>query len=222
MRPTLAALLAILVPWLAACAPQPLGPAAAVDFEAPYALDTGDRLRVMVFGQDGLSNSYAVDAAGKITMPLIGAVRARGLTTGQLSDSVATRLRPRAMRARPSRRPDPRCPLGGNPGTSRASRARAASRPRIEPRRHEPPHRLARHFRIPSCRTPGGRGGARRRARPRRQGRRLRASSTRTRSSRLYAAWRQPAFRPPLAARICLSDARARARRAHRAIAVGK
>jgi len=93
MRPTLAALLAILVPWLAACAPQPLGPAAAVDFEAPYALDTGDRLRVMVFGQDGLSNSYAVDAAGKITMPLIGAVRARGLTTGQLSDSVATRLR---------------------------------------------------------------------------------------------------------------------------------
>ena len=46
MRPTLAALLAMLVPWLAACAPQPLGPAAAVDFEAPYALDTGDRLRL--------------------------------------------------------------------------------------------------------------------------------------------------------------------------------
>src|SRR5438067_1041164 len=34
MRPTLAALLAMLVPWLAACAPQPLGPAAAVEVEA--------------------------------------------------------------------------------------------------------------------------------------------------------------------------------------------
>jgi polysaccharide export outer membrane protein len=28
--------------------------------EAPYTLDSGDRLRVVVFGQDGLSNSYAV------------------------------------------------------------------------------------------------------------------------------------------------------------------
>ena len=31
---------------------------------------------MVVFGQDGLSNSYIVDAAGNITMPLIGAVAA--------------------------------------------------------------------------------------------------------------------------------------------------
>jgi polysaccharide export outer membrane protein len=59
----------------------------------PYALDAGDRLRVVVFGQDGLSNSYVVDAAGRITMPLIGAVLARGLTPPQLSQAVAERLR---------------------------------------------------------------------------------------------------------------------------------
>src|SRR6266436_6156092 len=41
--------------------------------ELPYTLDSGDRLRVVVFGQDGLSNTYIVDVSGKITMPLIGA-----------------------------------------------------------------------------------------------------------------------------------------------------
>jgi polysaccharide export outer membrane protein len=58
-----------------------------------YRLDTGDRLRIVVFGQDGLSNSYIVDAAGQITVPLIGAVAARGLTTQQLTGAVAAKLR---------------------------------------------------------------------------------------------------------------------------------
>ena len=31
---------------------------------SPYTLDAGDRLRIVVFGQDALSNSYIVDAAG--------------------------------------------------------------------------------------------------------------------------------------------------------------
>jgi polysaccharide export outer membrane protein len=59
----------------------------------PYTLDSGDRLRVVVFGQDSLTNSYGVDAAGNITLPLIGAVRARGLTTAELSGALAARLR---------------------------------------------------------------------------------------------------------------------------------
>jgi len=58
-----------------------------------YTLDSGDRLRVVVFGQDGLTNSYAVDTAGNITLPLIGAVPARGLTTAELSRALAARLR---------------------------------------------------------------------------------------------------------------------------------
>src|SRR5215471_16668498 len=59
--------------------------AAAGPAEGAYALDSGDKLRIVVFGQDGLTNSYGVDAAGSITMPLIGAVRARGLTVAELS-----------------------------------------------------------------------------------------------------------------------------------------
>jgi polysaccharide export outer membrane protein len=61
--------------------------------EGPYTLDSGDRLRIVVFGQEGLTNSYSVDAGGHIAMPLIGSVMARGLTTDQLSHRVADRLR---------------------------------------------------------------------------------------------------------------------------------
>jgi protein involved in polysaccharide export with SLBB domain len=58
-----------------------------------YTLDSGDRLRVVVFGQEGLTNSYLVSATGQIDMPLIGAVVARGATSDQLSGRIAAKLR---------------------------------------------------------------------------------------------------------------------------------
>ena len=61
--------------------------------DAPYTLASGDRLRVLVFGQEALSNSYAVDSAGRIAMPLIGSVPANGLTTADLARAIETRLR---------------------------------------------------------------------------------------------------------------------------------
>jgi len=60
---------------------------------APYQLASGDRLRVIVFGQDSLSNSYSVDGAGNISMPLIGSVKANGLTTAEIERSIADKLR---------------------------------------------------------------------------------------------------------------------------------
>ena len=60
---------------------------------APYTLSSGDRLRVMVFGQDALTNSYSVDGAGRISMPLIGLVSAQGMTTASLERSIENRLR---------------------------------------------------------------------------------------------------------------------------------
>jgi polysaccharide export outer membrane protein len=66
----------------------------AVTFEdGPYTLDSGDKLRIVVFGQDTLSNNYTVDAQGQINMPLIGGVSARGLTTAQLAAAIASRLK---------------------------------------------------------------------------------------------------------------------------------
>ena len=61
--------------------------------EGRYRLDSGDRLRIVVFGQDGLTNSYAVDASGHIAMPLIGSVSARGETTDELSGRIGDKLR---------------------------------------------------------------------------------------------------------------------------------
>jgi polysaccharide export outer membrane protein len=76
-------------------APMPVAvaPLPASDIGSGYLLDSGDKLRVVVFGQDGLSNSYMVDATGNITMPLIGAVPARGIGTAELARAVAARLR---------------------------------------------------------------------------------------------------------------------------------
>nr|WP_246700323.1 polysaccharide biosynthesis/export family protein [Rhodopseudomonas sp. WA056] len=61
--------------------------------EPAYRLDAGDRLRVVVFGQEGLTNTYSIDAAGSITMPLIGAVPARGRTPAGLAAEITARLR---------------------------------------------------------------------------------------------------------------------------------
>jgi len=70
-----------------AAAPPP------VAHDPAYRLDAGDRLRIVVYGQEGLTNSYLVDAGGSITMPLIGAVAARGRTPAELSAAIAARLR---------------------------------------------------------------------------------------------------------------------------------
>jgi polysaccharide export outer membrane protein len=60
---------------------------------AVYRLDAGDRLRVVVYGQEGLTNTYAIDAGGSITMPLIGAVVARGRTPAGLASDISAKLR---------------------------------------------------------------------------------------------------------------------------------
>ena len=59
-----------------AAAPYPAAPYgyAPAAMEPRYTLDSGDRLRIVVFGQEGLTNSYLVSAGGSIDMPLIGPV----------------------------------------------------------------------------------------------------------------------------------------------------
>jgi polysaccharide export outer membrane protein len=64
-----------------------------VRYDAGYHLDAGDRLRVVVYGQEGLTNTYAIDAGGSITMPLIGAVPARGRTPAGLAAEISAKLR---------------------------------------------------------------------------------------------------------------------------------
>src|SRR5450759_236720 len=58
-----------------------------------YTLDSGDRLRIVVFGQDGITSSYTVDAGGNVNLPMVGSVPARGYGTQQLSQMIAERLK---------------------------------------------------------------------------------------------------------------------------------
>jgi polysaccharide export outer membrane protein len=62
-------------------------------YDAAYRLDAGDKLRVVVYGQEGLTNTYAIDASGAITMPLIGSVPARGRTPAGLAVEISGKLR---------------------------------------------------------------------------------------------------------------------------------
>jgi polysaccharide export outer membrane protein len=78
-----------MAPTPAAYAAAP-GPAA---YDTSYKLDAGDKLRVVVYGQEGLTNTYAIDAGGSITMPLIGAVPARGRTPAGLASEITAKLR---------------------------------------------------------------------------------------------------------------------------------
>ena len=70
-----------------AAAPMP------VAHDTAYRLDAGDKLRVVVYGQEGLTNTYAIDPGGSITMPLIGSVPARGRTPAGLASEITGKLR---------------------------------------------------------------------------------------------------------------------------------
>jgi len=60
---------------------------------APYTLDAGDRVRITVFEQEGLTNTYSVDQGGYIAFPLVGAVPARGQSAAALEAMIAAKLR---------------------------------------------------------------------------------------------------------------------------------
>jgi polysaccharide export outer membrane protein len=58
----------------------------------PYRVDSGDRLRITVFDQRDLTNTYSVDQAGYVAFPLIGSVAARGRTLQELEGQIAAQL----------------------------------------------------------------------------------------------------------------------------------
>jgi polysaccharide biosynthesis/export protein len=100
------------LPWQTATAPEadktPTGSVSKSVARAPrgetlgyndaYKLDSGDRVRIVVSGQDWLSNSYEVDASGAIEIPSHGKITARGLNTVRLSSAIAKRLKQDKLR----------------------------------------------------------------------------------------------------------------------------
>lgn len=79
---------------LAACAQTapPLETTAMTADAGVYRLGSGDNVRVIVFGQQQLSGEFSVDGSGRMAMPLIGEVEAKGLTPRELEGRISTRL----------------------------------------------------------------------------------------------------------------------------------
>src|SRR4051812_46049966 len=75
----------------AQASPQRLEPAAAAA-PAGYMIGPQDLLKITVFGEAELTNSYRVEADGFITFPYIGRVMASGMTLQDLQDRIRTLL----------------------------------------------------------------------------------------------------------------------------------
>ena len=81
----------LLVP-LSACALNARPATYLVEVKGPYALDTGDVVRVTVYGEAELTKTYRVDDGGAVSLPLIGAVKVRGLTTQMAAAAITAAL----------------------------------------------------------------------------------------------------------------------------------
>ncbi|HEY2068230.1 MAG TPA: polysaccharide biosynthesis/export family protein [Rhizomicrobium sp.] len=63
-------------------------PAAAASGAANYKLGSGDKVRVIVYGEDDMGGTFEVDGNGTISLPLIGPVKAAGLSAPQLEAAI--------------------------------------------------------------------------------------------------------------------------------------
>lgn len=56
-----------------------------------YVLGAGDKVRITVYDEDDLSGEFQVDTAGFVRLPLIGQIKAQGLTAHQLEAELKAR-----------------------------------------------------------------------------------------------------------------------------------
>ncbi|AYV45597.1 polysaccharide biosynthesis protein [Caulobacter flavus] len=80
----------------AAAAPQQAAPstaAPATPADPDYQLGSGDKVRVTVFGEPTLSGEFYVTGSGLVSLPLLGEVKAAGLSVRQFQETVETALR---------------------------------------------------------------------------------------------------------------------------------
>jgi polysaccharide export outer membrane protein len=105
----LAILLAFAIPVLSGCSSRlgsfaqpgqdpmqtPRGVAADL---SDYRLDAGDRIRLVVYGEPNLTGEFGVDGAGRMGVPLVGTMRAGGLTAAELEDRIVARLSPEYLK----------------------------------------------------------------------------------------------------------------------------
>lgn len=78
---------------LAGCTLSPRADYLPATAQEPYLLDTGDVVRVSVYGEAELTNSYRVSDGGALSLPLVGNVPVRGKTTQAAAIAITAALR---------------------------------------------------------------------------------------------------------------------------------
>lgn len=77
---------------LAACAPGRNLPELPHNAPTAYRLGSGDVVRLITFGEDNLTGEFRVSDTGTIALPLVGPVRATGLSSDELAAHVGQTL----------------------------------------------------------------------------------------------------------------------------------
>lgn len=75
-----------------ACAPGRDLPELSAAAPGAYRLGSGDLVRLITFGEEALTGEFRVSDSGSIALPLIGGVRASGLSPDELADRVGEAL----------------------------------------------------------------------------------------------------------------------------------
>jgi len=93
MKPVLRLLGAVCILTVAGCAnmPSPM-PIAEVNQTSGYVLAAGDKLRITVYNEPGLTGEYTVSSAGNVALPLIGNVPAKQNSIDALSQAITAKL----------------------------------------------------------------------------------------------------------------------------------
>lgn len=86
------ALLLVSMAQLAGAAPEPAATAAASDADTEYTLSAGDKLHVIVFGEETLTGDYVITSGGNLSFPLVGNLKAADKTVEQLQSALETAL----------------------------------------------------------------------------------------------------------------------------------
>ncbi len=60
--------------------------------ETAYHLGPGDKLRIITYGETNLTGEFGVNDVGQVSLPLVGAIKASGLTVSQLAAAITLAL----------------------------------------------------------------------------------------------------------------------------------
>jgi polysaccharide biosynthesis/export protein len=69
---------------------------------AGYRLGAGDKVRIITFGEEQLTGEFRVNDSGMIALPLVGSVKAAGLTSAELETAVGEALVKAGLLRKPS------------------------------------------------------------------------------------------------------------------------